>query len=144
MQRKYTNYKQPSRIVLRKKCSENMHQSYMRTHTPKCGFNKVTLHWCSPVNSLHILRMSLPKNTSGWLLEAIRETLTSIDLKVCMAEKNYLVLKWCYWQLYILQKTSSWVGIISLMCNNFCFKKNIRNLAEIKYGLVKLVAVFIL
>ena len=123
-----------------------MHQSYMRTHTPKCGFNKVTLHWCSPVNSLHILRMSLPKNTFGWLLEAIRETLTSIDLKVCMAEKNYLVLKWCYWQLYIFKKTTVAVGLGSflLVCNNFCFKQNIRNVAEIKYGLVKLVAIFLL
>ena len=119
-----------------------MQQSYMRIHTPKCDFNKVTLHWCSPLNLLHILRMSFPKNT----FEAIRETLTSIDLKVYMAEKNYLVLKWCYWQHYIFKRTTVAVGLGSflLVCNNFCFKQSIRNVAEIKYGLVKLVAIFLL
>ena len=33
--------KQPSRGVLRKKCSENMQQLYKRTPMPKCDFNKV-------------------------------------------------------------------------------------------------------
>ena len=32
--------KQPSRGVLRKKCSENMQQLYKRTTMPKCDFNK--------------------------------------------------------------------------------------------------------
>ena len=35
--------KQPSRGVLRKRCSENMQQIYMRTPMPKCDFNKVAL-----------------------------------------------------------------------------------------------------
>ena len=35
--------KQPSRGVLRKRCSENMQQIYMRTPMPKCDFNKVDL-----------------------------------------------------------------------------------------------------
>ena len=34
---------QPSRVVLRKRCSENMQQIYRRIPTPKCDFNKVTL-----------------------------------------------------------------------------------------------------
>ena len=33
--------KQPSRGVLRKRCSENMLQIYRRTPMPKCDFNKV-------------------------------------------------------------------------------------------------------
>ena len=36
--------KQPSRGVLRKRCSENMQQIYRRTPMPKCDFNKVALH----------------------------------------------------------------------------------------------------
>ena len=33
--------KQPSRYVLRKKCSENMQKVCRRTPMPKCDFNKV-------------------------------------------------------------------------------------------------------
>ena len=36
--------KQPSRGVLRKRCSENMQQIYRRTPMPTCDFNKVTKH----------------------------------------------------------------------------------------------------
>ena len=35
--------KQPSRSVLRKRCSENMQQIYGRTPLLKCDFNKVAL-----------------------------------------------------------------------------------------------------
>ena len=35
--------KQPLRRVLKKRCSENMQQSYRRTTMPKCDFNKVAL-----------------------------------------------------------------------------------------------------
>ena len=68
--------KQPSRSVLRKRCSENMQQIYrttpmpkcdLRTPRPKCDFNKVLRDGCSPVN-LHIFRTSFRGNTSGWLL----------------------------------------------------------------------------
>ena len=38
--------KQPSRAVLRKRCSENMQQICRRTPMPKCDFNKVTLQLC--------------------------------------------------------------------------------------------------
>ena len=47
--------KQASRGVLRKRCSENMQQIYMRTAMPKCDFN-------------NIFRTPFPRNTSGWLL----------------------------------------------------------------------------
>ena len=33
--------KQPSRDVLRKKCSKNMQEVYRKTPMPKCDFNKV-------------------------------------------------------------------------------------------------------
>ena len=32
--------KQPTRGVLRKRCSENMHEIYRRTPMPSCNFNK--------------------------------------------------------------------------------------------------------
>ena len=60
--------KQPSRGVLRKRCFENMQQSY-RTTPMQSNFSEITLwHWCSPVSLLHIFRTPFPKNTSGWLL----------------------------------------------------------------------------
>ena len=34
--------KQPSRGVLKKRCSEKMQQIYSRTPMPKCDFNKVS------------------------------------------------------------------------------------------------------
>ena len=50
---------QPSRGVLRKRCTENM----------LCNFIEIALrHGCSSVNLLHIFRRSFPKNTSGWLI----------------------------------------------------------------------------
>ena len=68
--------KQPSRRVLRKRCSKNTQQIYRRTPMPNCDFNKVASnfieialrHGCSPVNLLHIFRTTFPKNTSGRLL----------------------------------------------------------------------------
>ena len=64
------NQKQPSRGILRKKCSENIQQIYRRTPMPKCDFNKVLglVHWCSTVSLLHIFRTHFPKNTFGRLL----------------------------------------------------------------------------
>ena len=44
--------KQPSRAILRKRCSENMQQINKRTPMPKCDCSKV----------------AFPKNTPGWLL----------------------------------------------------------------------------
>ena len=38
-----SSQKQPSRGVLKNRCSENMQQIYMRTLMPKCDFNKVGL-----------------------------------------------------------------------------------------------------
>ena len=68
--------KQPSRGVLRKRCSGNLQQIYWRTPMSKCDFNKVASnfieiilrHRYSPVDLLHIFRTPFPKNTSGGLL----------------------------------------------------------------------------
>ena len=63
--------KQPSRGVLKKRCSENIEKIYRRTPMPKCNFNKIAKqlqHSCSPVNLLHICRTPFSRNTSGWLL----------------------------------------------------------------------------
>ena len=38
---KWVFQKQPSRAVLRKRCSENMQQIYRRAPMSKCDFNKV-------------------------------------------------------------------------------------------------------
>ena len=38
-----TKQKQPSRGVLKKRCSENMQQIYRRTRIPKRDFSKVAL-----------------------------------------------------------------------------------------------------
>ena len=60
--------KQPSRGVLKKRCSENMQQIYRKTPMSKCDFKKVALHGCFPVNLWHIFRTPFRKNTSGRLL----------------------------------------------------------------------------
>ena len=65
----YSNrQKQPSRGVLRERCSKNMQQIYRRTPM-QSNFIEITLqHGCSPVNLLHIFGTRFPKNTSGRLL----------------------------------------------------------------------------
>ena len=64
--------KQPSRGVLRRRCSENMHQIYRRTSMAQCvsiklqsNFIEIALrHGHSPVNLLHIFRTPFSHNTS--------------------------------------------------------------------------------
>ena len=65
--------KQPSRGVLRKRCSENMPQIYRTTPMPRIpmlsNFIEIALrNGSSPVNLLHIFGITFPKKTSGWLL----------------------------------------------------------------------------
>ena len=70
------NHKQPSRGVLRKRCSESIQQIYRRAPMLKCNFNKVARnvieillrYGCSFVNLLIIFRTPFPKNTYGGLL----------------------------------------------------------------------------
>ena len=68
--------KQPTRGVLRKRCSENMQQIYRRTYMRnvisikmQSNFIEIKLqHGCSPVNLLHIFKTSFLNNTSGGML----------------------------------------------------------------------------
>ena len=69
--------KQPPRGILKKMCSENTQQIYMKTPMLKCDFNKVALqinfteitlqHGCSPVTLLHIFRTPFLKGTLSGL-----------------------------------------------------------------------------
>ena len=79
--------KQPPRGILKKMCSENTQQIYMKTPMLKCDFNKVALqinfteitlqHGCSPVTLLHIFRTPFLKGTrfqvwdNFWQLKAL-------------------------------------------------------------------------
>ena len=59
--------KQPSRGVVKEKCTENMQQLYRRTPMPKCDFNNIIKLWHgrSPVSLLHIFRTLFLKNTAA-------------------------------------------------------------------------------
>ena len=62
--------KQPLRAVLRKRCSETMQQINRKTPMPKCDFNKVARHGCSPVNLLHFsehLFLGTPLDACFWI-----------------------------------------------------------------------------
>ena len=69
-----TTQKQPSRVVLRKRCSEMKVYSKFTRENP-CRNAISPRHGCSPVNLLHIFRTSFRKNTYGGLL------MTSLNLK---------------------------------------------------------------
>ena len=63
--------KQPSRGVLRKRCSENIQQIYRSVISVKLLGKSIEItlrHWCSSVSLLHILRTPFHNNNSGGLL----------------------------------------------------------------------------
>ena len=80
--------KQPSREVLRKKCSGNMQQIYRRILMPKCDFNKIALQlywfwnrtsaWVFSCKFAAFFRTSFPRNTSGRLLLKIETAYNSL------------------------------------------------------------------
>ena len=91
------NHKQPSRGVLRKRCSESIQQIYRRAPMLKCNFNKVARnvieillrYGCSFVNLLIIFRTPFPKNTSGGLLLKIYKS-KIISNHLAMSQKMLL------------------------------------------------------
>ena len=113
--------KQPSRRVLRKRCSENMHkftgehpfQSVISIKLQR-NFTKIALrHGCSPVNLLHILRTPFPRNTSGWLLlDILHFRLSSCNKGKCF-QKGWM---------FLLEKTD--VLVWCLLVHFFCWISN--------------------
>ena len=49
--------KQPPRVIVRKRCSENMQQIYARTPVPKCDFNKVALQLLFDIDIKNLVSM---------------------------------------------------------------------------------------
>ena len=66
-----TIQKQPSRVVLKKRCSENMQQIYRKTpmrNVISINFIDITIrHGCFPVNLLQMFRKPFPTKISGRL-----------------------------------------------------------------------------
>ena len=102
--------KQPSRGILRKRCSENMQQNYRRTPKPKCDFNKVPIEitfriGCSPINLLNIFRIPFPKNTSGWLLLFVSNSKRFSTTKLVRIKcKHALMLARRWWCCHHLEE----------------------------------------
>ena len=77
----YTHQKEPSRGVLKKRCSENMQQIYRRRPTLR--------HMCFPVNLLHIFRTPSPKNNFLLMLRLY----SSSNLGMHFASTSCLLVK---------------------------------------------------
>ena len=110
--------KQPSRVVLKIRCSENIQQVYWRTPVSECdlqsNFIKITLgHGCSPVNLLRIFRTSFlwtPPDgciwAFGYLVHYIRylqEVLVKyLKNKVVSSETPFFVSFILYFSIVVL------------------------------------------
>ena len=82
---------------------------------PKCDFNKVARHGCSPVHLLYIFRTPVPKDTSGGLLLFILSYLPHYVTK-------YLILikfKSCNWIFKLDRKLKSDTILISFKLELF-------------------------
>ena len=93
----YLFQKQPSRVVLRKRCPENMQQIYRIALMPKCDWN----HSSARVFSCKFaadFEAPFPKNTFGWLLLFLLENILA-------GSSNYLWnLLFCHFVIKILEK----------------------------------------
>ena len=104
------SHRQPSRGVLKKRCSENI-QQFTGEHPCwnvisrklQCNFVKIPLRYeCSPVNLLHIFRPPFRKNIFGWL--PLKSYGNLMDI-IC-----YFFLKiWNFWPLFTSRYKSSYV-----------------------------------
>ena len=80
--------KQPTRAALKKKCSENMQQIYMRhpcrsviSIKLQSNFTEITLRFeCSFINLLHIFKTSFPKNISSGLLLGPHKSFQNLEI----------------------------------------------------------------
>ena len=98
----YLFQKQPSRVVLRKRCPENYRIALM----PKCDFNKVALQLYWNHSSARVFSCKFaayfetpfPKNTFRWLLLFLLEN-------ILPGSSNYLWnLLFCHFVIKILEK----------------------------------------
>ena len=88
--------KQPSRGVLKKRCSEVMQQIYSK-------FIEITLrHRCYPVNWLHIFRQPFSMNTSGWLLLSLTTRTLNEIKKAIFSRRVTIVLSGLFYPLNLL------------------------------------------
>ena len=103
--------KQPSRGVLRKRCSENMQQVCSRAPMPKCE----KVHGCSPVNLLHLFRTPLLKNTiEGLLLHYDFVLLSKHILIIWKVTVEDVYGPWCLCKIYVWCLCKSWRCLWSL------------------------------
>ena len=116
--------KQPSKSVLRKRCSENMQQTYRRTLMLKCDFKATFLNHTSAgvfsCNLLHIFRTPFSKNTSGWLLLYFQHSFRSSRRKNYVRKNTEQLFRRtsvsrCFWMLFFSRYYRVWL---------FFFKKN--------------------
>ena len=88
--------KQPSRGVLKKRCSEVMQQIYS-------NFIKITLrHGCYPVKLQHIFRTLFSMNTSGWLLLSLTTRTLNEIKKAIFSRRVTIVLSGLFYPLNLL------------------------------------------
>ena len=86
--------KQPSRGVVKKRCSENKQQIYRRKpcrsaisiKLQRSFIEMVLRHGCSPVNLLHLFGTPFHRNTFGWLLlvRRIKGVTNTYSLHCCL------------------------------------------------------------
>ena len=88
--------KQPSRGVLKKRCSEVMQQIYS-------NFIEITLrHGCYPVKLQHIFRTLFSMNTSGWLLLSLTTRTLNEIKKAIFSRRVTIVLSGLFYPLNLV------------------------------------------
>ena len=124
--------KQPSRCVLRKRCSEICSKftgeyPFRSVVSIKllCSFIEITLrHGCSPASLLHIFRTPFPKNTSGRLLLHVKS--------ICMYFQKYMATKSSL-QVFVFFGSSNISNKKFLFRNLFLRAKNLRKRFRYEY-----------
>ena len=130
---------QPSKGVLRKRCSEKMQQIY-RTPMPNCDLLKSHFGMCSPVNLLHIFWTPLYEYTYGGLLPIFMKVLAWNDFWVSTCPSDLLIdpsftlrshswqfvpcdifhVKFCNWNETHWQNWTCLLSVCNTSFNKFC------------------------
>ena len=97
----FTLQKQPTRGVLKKRCSE-IYSKFTGEHSCRsvisikllCNFIEISLrHECSPANMLHIFRTTFLRNTSGWLLLTLIFFFFQVSLYNYKGKLSFFIVK---------------------------------------------------